>query len=178
MTKPLLLGTFSSPFAHSAPAGFPALDGEWSVTRLAPPLFVQATNDPSTITGCVSNFGYIDAGASPGTVINSQIGLDVWTLPYENEQWFINNLQTGQTSDGSGFGSSLLLKRGLWVNSAYTPVAGSNESVIASALPSAGVAGRRYFVTDATTTTFGSTFTGSGAGHVPVYDDGTNWRVG
>jgi hypothetical protein len=47
-------------------------------------------------------------------------------------------------------------------------------------LPSAvdsGV-GARSFVTDATGPTFGATVVGGGAVKVPVYSDGTNWKVG
>lgn len=47
-------------------------------------------------------------------------------------------------------------------------------------LPSAaqeGV-GARAFVTDATTTTFGAIVAGTGTNPVPVYSDGTNWRIG
>lgn len=45
-------------------------------------------------------------------------------------------------------------------------------------LPAAGTAGRRAFVTDANATTFASIVAGGGANGVPVYDDGTNWRIG
>jgi len=45
-------------------------------------------------------------------------------------------------------------------------------------LPTAGIAGRRAFVTNATATTFASIVAGIGANQVPVYDDGTNWRIG
>lgn len=52
--------------------------------------------------------------------------------------------------------------------------------VTVSSLPSAATAGdgARAFVTDATATTFGSTVAGSGANKVPVYSDGTNWKIG
>ena len=39
-------------------------------------------------------------------------------------------------------------------------------------------AGGRSFVTDASGPTFGSTVVGGGAVSVPVYSDGTNWKVG
>jgi hypothetical protein len=42
---------------------------------------------------------------------------------------------------------------------------------------SAGV-GARAFVTDCVTVTFNSLAGGSGGGKVPVFSDGTNWRVG
>lgn len=49
-----------------------------------------------------------------------------------------------------------------------------------SGLPAAGTAGigARYLVTDATVTTFASIVAGTGANIVPVYSDGTNWRIG
>lgn len=42
----------------------------------------------------------------------------------------------------------------------------------------AGTAGQRSFVTDANATTFASIVAGGGANGVPVYHDGTNWRIG
>lgn len=45
-------------------------------------------------------------------------------------------------------------------------------------LPAAGTAGRKAFVTDANATTFASIVVGGGANGVPVFDDGTNWRIG
>jgi len=47
-------------------------------------------------------------------------------------------------------------------------------------LPSAATsgAGARGFVSDANATTFASTVAGGGANKVPVYSDGTNWKIG
>lgn len=57
-----------------------------------------------------------------------------------------------------------------------------NHPVTVADLPSAGSsragAGARHFVTDATSTTFGSVVVGGGSESVPVYSDGTNWRIG
>lgn len=47
-----------------------------------------------------------------------------------------------------------------------------------SALPAAGTIGRRAFVTDANASTFFTVAAGSGSNKVPVFDDGTNWRIG
>jgi hypothetical protein len=49
-----------------------------------------------------------------------------------------------------------------------------------STLPSASASGTGYraFVTDATVTTFASTVVGGGANRVPVYSDGTDWKIG
>lgn len=55
----------------------------------------------------------------------------------------------------------------------------TNATTVASlvAASTAG-AGARAFVTDSSVTTFGSTVSGGGANSVPVYSDGTNWKVG
>ena len=47
-------------------------------------------------------------------------------------------------------------------------------------LPSATSSGMgaRSFVSDATATTFASVVAGGGANKVPVYSDGTNWKIG
>jgi len=45
-------------------------------------------------------------------------------------------------------------------------------------LPAIGNVGARDFVTDATATTFASVVVGGGSNRVPVFDDGTNWRIG
>lgn len=47
-------------------------------------------------------------------------------------------------------------------------------------LPSAATSGvgARAFVTDSSVTTFGTAVASGGANKVPVYSDGTNWRVG
>jgi hypothetical protein len=48
------------------------------------------------------------------------------------------------------------------------------------ALPSASASGVGYraFVTDSSVSTFGSTVASGGTSKVPVYSDGTNWKVG
>lgn len=59
------------------------------------------------------------------------------------------------------------------VNAKMTPVTVAN-------LPSASTlgAGAKAFVSDANATTFASIVVGGGANNVPVYSDGTNWRIG
>jgi hypothetical protein len=53
-------------------------------------------------------------------------------------------------------------------------------TITVAQLPAAPTVGpnSRAFVSDATTTTFGSTVIGGGANKVPVYFDGTNWKIG
>jgi hypothetical protein len=46
-------------------------------------------------------------------------------------------------------------------------------------LPNAvGNTGARAFITDGSTTTFGATVAGGGSNFVPVYSNGTVWKVG
>jgi len=47
-----------------------------------------------------------------------------------------------------------------------------------ASLPSAATAYQKAFVSDANATTFNSIVAGGGANKVPVYSDGTNWRIG
>jgi hypothetical protein len=56
----------------------------------------------------------------------------------------------------------------------------ANAPVLVADLPSASVAGvgSRAFVTNSSVSTFGSTVAGGGSTKVPVYSDGTNWKVG
>jgi hypothetical protein len=56
----------------------------------------------------------------------------------------------------------------------------ANTPVTVANLPSAATAGvgSRSFVTDSSVSTFGSTVAGGGSTKVPVYSDGTNWKVG
>jgi hypothetical protein len=52
-------------------------------------------------------------------------------------------------------------------------------TTVASLLAAATAgAGAKAFVTDATVTTFASNVAGGGANTVPVYSDGTNWKIG
>jgi hypothetical protein len=59
------------------------------------------------------------------------------------------------------------------VNRPSTPV---TVAQLSSAVISG--AGARGFVTDSSVSTFGTTVAGGGSTKVPVYSDGTNWKVG
>src|ERR1700744_553323 len=61
---------------------------------------------------------------------------------------------------------------------AIIPLALSLQVYTVGTLPSGMPAGTKSFVSDATTTTFASIVAGSGSNTVPVYYDGTNWRIG
>jgi hypothetical protein len=62
--------------------------------------------------------------------------------------------------------------RGVQKGTTYT------VATLPSASGTTAGAGARAFVTDANATTFASIVAGGGANGVPVYSDGTNWRIG
>lgn len=81
-------------------------------------------------------------------------------------------------ADKAGF---LLAPWQSWFSQLYYFVTRSQLTAsAASSLPTATPAnlGGRYLVVDATATTFASIVAGGGANTVPVYSDGTNWRIG
>jgi hypothetical protein len=63
---------------------------------------------------------------------------------------------------------------------ASTAIIPATTNYTVATLPSASVSGSgaRAFVSNALTPTFGATVVGGGAVAVPVYSDGTNWKVG
>jgi hypothetical protein len=64
----------------------------------------------------------------------------------------------------------------LMTNTVMPPLTNYTVATLPSAVTSGK--GARSFVTDALAPTFGSTVVTGGAVAVPVYSDGTNWKVG
>lgn len=84
---------------------------------------------------------------------------------------------------GSGGGTNGVLRTdGTWASSVGASFAAATflatGFLVVASLPTASPAGQRYMVTDATATTFNSIVAGTGANTVPVFSDGTNWRIG
>lgn len=74
---------------------------------------------------------------------------------------------------------STIAEVGRWDTTSLTLAGGIlTATTTVGGLPAPGNAGTRRFVSDATATTFGSIVAGTGGNKVPVYDDGTNWRIG
>lgn len=66
------------------------------------------------------------------------------------------------------------------LNSLVAPIVLSTAVYKVSDLPSAvtATAGARTFVSDSSVTTFNATVAGGGANTVPVFSNGTDWKVG
>jgi len=58
-----------------------------------------------------------------------------------------------------------------------TPPTGGTSVFTVATLPT-GTKGARAFVSDANATTFNTVLVGGGANNVPVFHDGTTWRIG
>lgn len=80
-----------------------------------------------------------------------------------------NKTLTSPTITGSPIITTAIISESTYVG---------HEVVLVAALGSAATPGRRKFVSDANATTFASVVAGGGANNVPVYSDGTNWRIG
>lgn len=83
-----------------------------------------------------------------------------------------NEITLGNSSVTSLRVPGLSLTAGVkWINLGESTVAGLAAAATAGS-------GARAFVTDANATTFAAIVAGGGANKVPVYSDGTNWRIG
>jgi hypothetical protein len=108
-----------------------------------------------------------------------QVGGDIYT-------WGGNGAASGLIGSVTGGGGLFLSALGTNQNVRLDPTGtgivdmhgpAKVASYTVATLPAAA-AGTKAFVTDATVTTFASVVTGGGGNGVPVYSDGTNWRIG
>jgi hypothetical protein len=128
---------------------------------------------PNATTGSRNVFcGYFSGSALTTGADNVFLGFTAG----DNTTTGNNNVVIGGSASASSATASNEITLG---NSTHT-VLRLPFSVTVSALPSASVAGTgaRSFVTDANATTFASIVAGGGSNRVPVYSDGTSWRIG
>lgn len=110
-------------------------------------------------------------------------------MPTINQLSAVSSLNTSDqvpvwsSSEGDGrkFSLTTLVS---FLSTAFTSLTASSyvkvSAVAVASLPSAVTAGAgaRATVSDANATTFNSVVAGGGANTVPVFSDGTNWRIG
>jgi len=122
-----------------------------------------------------SNTNSLNIGAS-GDVVNLNVGGVTYNLPsnlVRNTDYATSTVYGVVRVDNV----TVTINGGvISTNPNYLKTQGTTVAGLVSAV-TAG-AGGRSFVTDATVTTFGTTVVGGGANSVPVYSDGTNWRIG
>ncbi|WP_157072480.1 hypothetical protein [Brevundimonas bacteroides] len=105
-----------------------------------------------------SYFGWGTGGVATGT---NQTALGYQATCTLDNQVVIGNVNVTQT-----------VLRGVQKGTVYT------VATLPSASGTGAGAGARAFVSDANATTFASIVAGGGSNGVPVYSDGTNWRIG
>lgn len=115
-------------------------------------------NSSSTLIGAKKAVYPTDG---PETTINAAYGVDLRPVTFATAAF----ASTGFSVDPDG---DVTTKTVL-----TTPVAVASLPAAA-----AGLKGARAFVTDANATTFASVVANGGSNNVPVYCDGTNWRIG
>jgi len=123
------------------------------------------------------NFG-IGPNSTSGSVHNLQIGIcstyGVWGSP-SNVMQVVLNSTTPSSSTSTG---CLVLAGGLGMAGELFLGKYIKMNVYTVATLPTGSQGMKAFVSDATATTFASVVAGGGANPIPVYHDGTNWRIG
>ena len=156
------------------------------------------TNVSPTITGTLTFAGTAGNNASFGTSITTgTIGIGGTTgtgtiTVGQSTVTQITNIQAGATASGSTktialgtgglAGSTTSIAIGSTTGTSITTINGitKQQTYTVATLPSAVTSGvgARSFVTDALAPAFGATVVTGGAVAVPVYSDGTNWKVG
>jgi hypothetical protein len=171
----------------------PTNSGLWFGQNGSPPGTgdgVDIGNDGAGLLFVAGPFDVSGTGTKPG-------GVDIYNAGYIGPNWEIgtatwsvttNVFTVGTQKHGTGITRNMefiignvrqmdygITHAGMWT----FPAAGllMTGSTV-TGLPAAGNIGRRGFVTDANATTFGTIVAAGGANKVPVYDDGTNWRIG
>lgn len=95
---------------------------------------------------------------------------------------FLGQFHIYYLSSGGNIASGLQVVNGQLsiAPNAVTPAMLQITTYTVASLPTASTqrVGTRLFVTDANSTTFASIAAGGGTNKVPVYSDGTNWRIG
>lgn len=162
----------------------------------------SSTADNNHLFGVVSNKAY-PATATNGVFLDSTASKRNYIQPYtQNAQdIFCSTVTLGNTSGGiagyvvfngdNGTTAEITLEgtsgtQSLLVTSSGAGKFGLSPDFVAyrvytvATLPSAATlgTGAKAFVSDANATTFGSVVAGGAANNIPVYSDGTNWRIG
>lgn len=109
-----------------------------------------------------------------------------WALRLNTYLSSVRSMLIHKTTDESASEDGLLLwdrtllAPSISVSGAYKTLAYAQPTTVTVAsLPAvASSTGLRQMVSDADATTFNSIVAGGGANIVPVYSDGTNWRIG
>lgn len=157
---------FSSTGFHVSPSAFTFGRSTFSAIESGT-LSTNLSADPFTIT-----YGAPDAGPTAAKIVGHNVAI------------LAGAGSSGASGAANGGTVSIDGGRGYGTGTDGDIIVGATRGVLrlppktVATLPPATTAGRRCFVSDATATTFYSVVSGGGSNFVPVFSDGTDWRVG
>ena len=157
---------FSSTGFHVCPSAFTFGRSTFSAIETGT-LSTNLSADPFTIT-----YGAPDAGPTAAKIVGHNVAI------------LAGAGSSGASGAANGGTVSIDGGRGYGTGTDGDIIVGATRGVLrlppktVATLPPATTAGRRCFVSDATATTFYSVVSGGGSNFVPVFSDGTDWRVG
>lgn len=157
---------FSSTGFHVCPSAFTFGRSTFSAVETGT-LNTNLSADPFTVT-----YGAPDAGATAAKIVGHNVAI------------LAGSGSSGASGAANGGSVNIDGGRGYGTGTDGDIIIGATRGVLrlpiktVATLPGATSAGRRCFVSDATATTFYSVVTGGGSNFVPVFSDGTTWRIG
>lgn len=166
--------------AHLGGSSGAIIDTEAGGTGDGGPLQVGSKNSTYLVFSAVGYTSFYGYGGPYLTITNggqTQLTFD------RRLQWTNGNSLSGTPDTGFGRNAAGIIEVNSGASGTYRDLIGRNlrtsPTTVASltAAATAG-AGARSFVTDASSPTWGATVAGGGAVSVPVFSDGTNWKVG
>ena len=168
--------------------GFATVTGSSSVVLSFSPTITGAM----TFSGTAANNSVFGSAITTGTIgIGNTAGTGIITVGQSTVSQ-TTNIQAGATASGSTktialgtsglAGSTTNISIGSTTGTSITTINGikKQQNYTVATLPSASTSGvgARSFVTDALAPSFNVTVVTGGAVAVPVFSDGTNWKVG
>ena len=157
---------FSATGFHVCPSAFTFGRTTFSAVETGT-LNTNLSADPFTVT-----YGAPDAGATAAKIVGHNVAI------------LAGSGSSGASGAANGGSVNIDGGRGYGTGTDGDIIIGATRGVLrlptktVATLPAATTAGRRCFVSDATATTFCSVVAGGGSNFVPVFSDGTDWRIG
>jgi hypothetical protein len=137
---------------------------------------LRSNTTGSNNTAIGGSAGYGATSANANTIGNNNTYIGYQTVGSANNN--TNEMVIGYNSVGLGTNTTVIGNTSTTLTQTYGITKSTNYTV--ATLPSASTSGvgARAFVTDALAPAFGVTVVTGGAVPVPVFSDGTNWKVG
>ena len=140
------------------------------------------TGGPITTTGTIT---LADTAVTAGDYTSANVSIDKQgriTKAANGVSGTVTKVDTGTGLTGGPITATGTIGIDLAATLTWTKAQTFNQPITPAltfaTLPATPTAGQRAYITDASATTFASVAAGGGANAVPVYFDGTDWRIG